>query len=74
MARKTNGATVRVIREALGISLTSLAARASLSKSYLSELERGAYQPTPEVAQRIATELGVKLDAITYPVPDEVTA
>ena len=70
MPRKTNGATVRVVRKALGISLTSLAARAQLSKSYLSDVETGAYQPSPDVVQRLAAELGVPVDAITYPVPE----
>jgi transcriptional regulator with XRE-family HTH domain len=74
MPRKTNGATIRVVRQALGISLTSLAARAQVSKGYLSDVETGAYQPSSEVIQRLATELGVPLDAITYPVPEEVPA
>jgi transcriptional regulator with XRE-family HTH domain len=74
MLRKTNGATIRAVREALGISLTSLAARARLSKGYLSDVETGGCQPSAEVIQRIAAELGVPLDAITYPAPDAVPA
>lgn len=74
MARKTNGATIRVVREALGITQASLAARAQVSKSYLCEIETGAYQPSAEVIQRLATELGVPLDAITYPVPEPAEA
>lgn len=74
MPRKTNGATIRVVREAYGITLTSLAARAQLSKGYLSDVETGACQPSPGVIQRLATELGVPVDAITYPVPEEVPA
>lgn len=70
MARKTNGATIRVVREALGISLTSLAARAQVSKGYLSDVETGTCQPSAGVVQRLAAELGVPLDAITYPVPE----
>ena len=70
MPRKTNGATIRVLREAIGIRQTSLAARAQLSKSYLCEIELGARQPEMPVVQRIAAALGVPLDAITYPVPE----
>jgi transcriptional regulator with XRE-family HTH domain len=70
MLRKTNGATIRVLREALGISQASLAARAGLSKSYLCEVELGTYQPTIARTQRIAGALGVTLDAITYPVEE----
>ena len=72
MPRKTNGATVRVVREALGITLTSLAARAQVSKSYLSDVETGVCQPSPVIIKRLAAELGVAVDAITYPVPEPV--
>jgi transcriptional regulator with XRE-family HTH domain len=74
MLRKTNGATIRALREALGISQASLAARAKVSKSYLCEIELGAHQPTTEKAQRIASELGVTLDAITHVVPEAAEA
>jgi transcriptional regulator with XRE-family HTH domain len=73
MLRKTNGATIRALREALGISQASLAARAKLSKSYLCEVELGSYQPTMARVQRIADVLGVPLDAITY-VPEPVAS
>lgn len=74
MPRKTNGATIRVVREALGITQASLAARAQVSKSYLCEIELGAQQPNMDKVQRIADELGVPLDAITYPVPETIPA
>ena len=70
MLRKTNGATVRVIRAALGISQTDLAARAGISKPAMSQIESGAIQPAAPTARRIAEGLGVPLDAITYPVPE----
>jgi transcriptional regulator with XRE-family HTH domain len=70
MLRKTNGATIRVLRETLGISQASLAARAGLSKSYLCEVELGTYQPTLARTRRIASALGVSLDAVTYPVEE----
>lgn len=72
MERRTNGATVRVVREALGISLTDLAARAGITKPYMSQIETGARQPAPGVARAIADGMGVPLDSITYPVPEPV--
>ena len=65
--RKVNGPTVRAIREALGIRLSDLATRASLSTGYLSNIEAGRKQPADAVAVNIARELGVVIDAITYP-------
>ena len=70
MNRKANGATIRAIRKALGIPQVSLAARVGITKAYLCQIERGSReQPSPDVLHRIADELGVPLDAISYPVP-----
>lgn len=66
--RKVNGATVRVVREALGIKHGDLAVRCGFTPSFLSHVESGAKQPSAAVTRRIADELGVPLDAITYPV------
>lgn len=68
MERRTNGATVRVVREALGISLTDLAARAGIAKPYMSQIETGVRQPSAAVARLIADGMGVPLESITYPV------
>lgn len=68
MERRTNGATVRVVRELLGISLTDLAARADITKPYMSQIETGVKQPSPTVARAIADGMGVPLESITYPV------
>jgi transcriptional regulator with XRE-family HTH domain len=72
MKRKANGATIRAIRLALGISQVSLAARTGIAKAYLCQIELGARdkQPSAELLRRIADELGVKVEAISYPVPE----
>lgn len=81
--RRVNGATIAALREALGISQAALAGRALISAPYLCQIENGLHQPGIEAARRIAGELGVPLDAITYPwlgdsdeepSPDEVAA
>lgn len=74
MRRNTNGTTVRALREALGIPHGKFAIRCLISAGYLTNIEKGVKQPSPAVAVRIATELGVPLDAITYPVRDEDAA
>ena len=70
MNRKVNGAAVATIRKALGISQASLAARARITPPFLSQIEHGQRQPSPEVLRRLATELGVAVDAISYPAPE----
>lgn len=65
--RNLNGATVRVVREALGISQRDLAARCDITQGALSNIERGIHGTTPETNRRIADAMGVPLEAITYP-------
>jgi transcriptional regulator with XRE-family HTH domain len=74
--RKLNGASVRVIRELSGISLSDVAARAGIAKATLSNIERGIHGTTPETNRSLADALGVPLESITYPVavPEPVAA
>lgn len=74
MARKTNGGTVRAIREALGIRQGAFARDVLISAGYLSNIEAGRKQPPPDVVKRIADRLGVFVDDITYPVPEPAAA
>lgn len=62
---------MRALREALGIPHGKFATRCEISPGYLSNIEKGAKQPSPVVARRLAQELGVALDVITYPVAAE---
>jgi transcriptional regulator with XRE-family HTH domain len=65
--RRVNGAAVRALREAIGISLTDLAFAVGISKPQLHRIETGGSQTSPEVYRKIADRLGVPLDAITHP-------
>lgn len=66
--RRINGATVRVLRDALQITRTDFALRIDISLAYLMNVEAGRKQPAAAVMRRIADELGVPLAAVTYPV------
>lgn len=71
MATRTlNGATVRVIREAYGISQDDLAARCGITQGALSNIERGIHGTTTETARKLADGLGVPLESITYPLTE----
>ena len=72
--RLTNGATVRAMREALGIRHGVFAVDCLISPGYLTNIEAGRKQPSPVVARRLAQRLGVELDAITYPIAQAVAA
>lgn len=71
MKRLVNGATVRALREALGIKQTDFAARVGLSPSSLSHLEKANRQVAVHHQAKIATELGVSLDAISMAIPTD---
>lgn len=68
--RRIHGPAVRVIRERTGIKHGIFAVTCEISPGFLTNIEKGIKQPSPSVAKRIADELGVPLDAITYVVPD----
>lgn len=65
--RKLNGPAVRVIRDLTGIRAGAFAKRVEIDPGYLTKIEQGSRQPSAEVMRRIATGLGVPLEAITYP-------
>lgn len=70
MGRRANPASIRAFREAVGIRISDLARDVEISVAYACNIEAGRKEPSPAVVRRIADRLGVKLDAITYPVPD----
>lgn len=53
---------VRVWREYRALTATALAESAAVSRSYLSQIERGTRDGTVEVMGRLADALGVSLD------------
>jgi transcriptional regulator with XRE-family HTH domain len=71
VTRKANGAAIRSLRMALGIPQNHLAVRVGVTAATMSQIEKGK-QPGPDTIRRIADELGVPLDAISYPVPEAV--
>lgn len=64
--RRTHGPAVRAIRDALGIKHGVFAVDCLISPGYLSNIEKGHKQPSPDVARKMAERLGVPLNAIQY--------
>lgn len=58
------GAYLRAQREIARLSLRHLARVTNVSDSYLSQVERGMYQPSPEVLRAIADGLGLPPEAL----------
>lgn len=69
--RRLNGATIRAIRTLRGVSPADLAARVGISQPYLANIEAERRLAIDlNLRLRIAYELGVPYEAISYPVPD----
>ena len=59
------GARVRALRRARRLTLDGLAAASGVSRSMISEIERGGRAPTVLVLDRIATALGSSIARLT---------
>lgn len=66
--RLAHGPAIRAIREALGIRHGVFARDVGVSPGYLTNIEKGARQPSEAVVTAIAKRLGVTKDEITYVV------
>lgn len=67
--RTAHGPAIRAIRTAIGVSISAFAPRCDVSQGYMSRVELGEKQPSPQVLRNIATQLGVPLDAVSYVIP-----
>jgi transcriptional regulator with XRE-family HTH domain len=72
MDDRTLGVRVRELRRARGLSLDRVAASSGVSRSMISEIERGGRVPTVLVLDRVATSLGTSIARLVGgPSPDE---
>lgn len=58
--RKRLGRNLRQLRQEKGLSQEAFAFEAKLHRTYVSDLERGARNPTITVVEKLAKALGVK--------------
>ena len=74
MARKANGAAIKALREAVGITQQTLAERAGITRQAISLVENGNGSLQPRTLRLVALGLGVPLDAISArePGPEEI--
>ena len=61
---KRLGKNVRRLREAKGWSQEAFADEAGIHRTYVSDIERGARNPTIAVVQKLAKPLGVKAGSL----------
>lgn len=67
--RAAHGQAIRAIRELQGVSISAFAPRVDCTQGYMSNVELGHKIPTTEFLARVARELAVPLDAISYVTP-----
>jgi transcriptional regulator with XRE-family HTH domain len=56
------GMRIRLLRTARSVSVTAFAERVSVTRQYLSKVERGCSSPGRDLLIRIASELDVSVD------------
>ena len=72
--REALGRQFRRLRHDRRETLAETAARAGVSMQYLSEMERGAKEPSSEMVAAVAGALGVTLLDLTVAVADDLLA
>lgn len=65
--RQQLGAELRRLRTARGLRLADIAAAAHVSTGYVSEVERGAKEPSSEIIEAICGALGVSVTVSVSP-------
>ena len=68
------GARIKALRTNLGISQETLAIRASLHRTYISDIERGARNPSLETMAQLAEALEVAIAALVEVPPQSEKA
>jgi transcriptional regulator with XRE-family HTH domain len=59
------GERLRVLRRGRALTQSALARLAGISRQYLSDIERGAAEPSTETASAIATALGIRVEELS---------
>ena len=59
------GERMRIVRGRRGISQAELARRLEMARQQINNYEQGRFEPSLEIAKRIADALDVSLDALT---------
>lgn len=62
--RKRLGKNLRELRTAKGLSQEDFAFEAKIHRTYISDIERGARNPTVTVVEKLAKTLGVSLGSL----------
>ena len=64
---KSLGMRLKTIRERKQLSQATVATRAGIAREHLARLEAGAYSPSVDTLEKIATALGVSLLTVLAP-------
>lgn len=64
-----NGPAVKALREAKGLTIRALAAKAAIDVAWLWRIENGTKTAPDDAIERIAAAFPVDVKAISYPTP-----
>jgi len=67
------GSRIRLLRQAMGLHLSALAREVDYDRGYLSHVEQNQANPSNELVERIAQQLGLSADALRRdPIGEEI--
>jgi transcriptional regulator with XRE-family HTH domain len=69
MPTKSNGATIRLLREERGLNCAQFADLVGIDRAFMWKIENDKMDGSPRTRLAIAEALGVSVSAITYTVP-----
>jgi transcriptional regulator with XRE-family HTH domain len=72
MPRVLNPDALREIRDLVGLTQQELADRSGCTQGTVTNLERGVHGASPQLIRAFADALGVRIAAITSPVPEAI--
>ena len=67
---KQLGMRIRFLRKQRNLSIEDLALEAGVNKNYLSDLERGARNPSLKILSKIATALKISISELTKAIEE----
>lgn len=66
IARNNIGEVLRLLRISFDLTISELSQRTSISKSYITEIEKGAKNPSPKILEKYSKGLGITEETLNY--------
>lgn len=66
IVRNNIGEVLRLLRISFDLSISELSQRTSISKSYITEIEKGVKNPSAKILEKYSKGLGIPKEVLNY--------